>query len=115
MPGYFAKDDLQDDYYQDALYDLEVFCEAVSPLFHIKKRFVGEEPQDHYTGKYNEQMSKLLPMYHIDFEVIPRYELYGKPVSGSRCRELYKAHEWEELKKYVPASTLDVLKSNAVS
>lgn len=109
MPGYFEKEDLQDDYIYDATYDLEVFCEAIAPLFHIQTRFAGEEPEDAYTRRYNEQMAQLLPTYHLNFREIPRLATEAGPVSGSLCRNYFKEQDWESLSRYVPESTMEIL------
>lgn len=109
LPGYFYKEDLQDTIL-DASYDLQIFCEAIAPLFHISVRFAGEEPEDRFTEQYNEQMAEILPRYGLRFITFPRVEHENKPISGTKVRELYKSKSWSELKEYVPESVLNYLK-----
>ncbi len=97
---YFDKD-YDVEYIEDMEYDLRVFCEVVCKYFGIVVRFVGEEPFDKVTAKYNETMKKLLPEYGIKVVEIPRIKSNENVVSASRVRTVLD-QGLEELKRLLP-------------
>jgi [citrate (pro-3S)-lyase] ligase len=98
----------------DMDYDVRVFCEAVCKVFGITRRFVGTEPFDKVTKKYNETMAKLLPEYGFELIEIPRLETDGEVISASKVRRLVKEGRTEELSDLVPESTRKLLKGSPV-
>jgi [citrate (pro-3S)-lyase] ligase len=90
----------------DMDYDVRIFCEAVCKVFGITKRFVGTEPFDKVTKKYNETMARILPEYGIDFVEIPRLEMDGEAVNATRVRQLVREGRYDELARLVPESTV---------
>jgi [citrate (pro-3S)-lyase] ligase len=93
---------------QDMEYDVGIFCEAVCRVFGITKRFVGTEPFDKVTKKYNETMSIILPEYGIEFVEIPRLEIDGEVISASKVRGQLKHSMWD-ISDLVPESTRELL------
>lgn len=107
---YFHKDQ-EVQVIEDMDYDVHIFGEVVSPIFGIEKRFVGEEPFDLVTKKYNETMKKILPQCGVQLKEIPRLTVQnGEVVSATKVRELLKKKEWGVLSKFLPDSTIEILK-----
>jgi [citrate (pro-3S)-lyase] ligase len=105
FPEYFVKDSVENDKV-DVTKDIKIFCEAVAPALGITKRFVGEEPKDSVTKRYNQGMKEILPLYNIDFEEIPRLEVPGIGfVSASAVRQYIKDGDYEKLRLCVPKTT----------
>lgn len=65
FPGYFLKD-TPEAVNLDTSMDVSIFGEYIARAFHIKTRFVGEEPFDIVTRNYNESMKRILPQYGIE-------------------------------------------------
>jgi hypothetical protein len=95
---------------QDVSFDLLIFAAAIAPVLNIKKRFVGNEPFDHVTRHYNEEMKKILTEYGCQVIEIPRLKKNNVVVSASRVRKLLNERNFEEIKKIVPITTLKYLK-----
>ncbi|GHU96022.1 hypothetical protein FACS1894208_09910 [Clostridia bacterium] len=109
---YFQKEE-KSDIIVDASGDVSIFAEKIAPALNITVRFAGEEPLDQITNQYNSTMNMILPKYGIKFEVIPRKESDGAPISASRVRALLKEQNFDEIAKIVPQTTLDYLKAIA--
>lgn len=95
-------------------YDIRIFGEVVSDLIGIKYRFVGEEPYDIVTKKYNETMQRILPQYGIEVIEIPRLQESNEVISASKVRKLLSQNKREELEKYLPASTIEYMMEHAL-
>jgi [citrate (pro-3S)-lyase] ligase len=110
--SYFGKSQITEERAaeQDVSFDLLIFAVAIAPILNITKRFVGQEPFDHVTRHYNEEMKQILPEYGCKVIEIPRLEENGSAVSASRVRKLLKEGNFEEIKKIVPKATLNYLK-----
>ncbi len=109
FPEYFMKDYVKEKNF-DVSADLEIFCEYIAPPLNIKVRFAGEEPFDPVTKNYNENMTKILPKYGMDFCEIPRLTTdTGEVVNATEVRRLLKNKDFEQIGKYVPKSTLEIL------
>ncbi|GHV07025.1 hypothetical protein FACS1894217_06930 [Clostridia bacterium] len=106
---YFNKSEMQDRAI-DPSQDVELFATEIAPTLNITVRFAGEEPLDNVTRQYNEAMGRILPKHGIAFEVIPRKESDGAPISASRVRTLLKDNDFDAIAEIVPQSTLDYLK-----
>lgn len=110
LPGYFEKDNKP--YVEfDAAEDLEIFAKKIAPNFGITVRFAGEEPNDPYTRSYNRQMRELLPQMGIEFIELPRKSEQGVAISASNVRKLIKEGQTEAVKKLVPETTLEYLRT----
>lgn len=108
FPGYFYKDN-NNTANVDCANDIDIFGRHIAPILNIKCRFVGEEPFDLVTRKYNEVMAEMLPTYGIDFDVIERLKEDNEAVSASKVRKLLNAGEYEVLKRLVPDVTYEYL------
>lgn len=100
LPGYFYKEDKQGEEF-DASEDLEIFAKIISPRLGISVRFVGTEPLDLYTNRYNMFMKQILPRYGINLVEIARKQSEGKYISASRVREALKNKNFKELESLV--------------
>ena len=110
FPEYFMKDYVKERNF-DVSMDVETFCKYIAPPLNIKKRFAGEEPFDPVTKNYNENMSRILPKYGMEFCEIPRLSLDEKRIiNATEVRRLLKERDFDNIKEYVPESTLKVLR-----
>lgn len=107
---YFKKDRVRN--VEDMDYDVHIFGEIVAKELGIQYRFVGEEPFDKVTAKYNETIKRILPSYGIVTVEIPRAKDEGNEIiSASKVRKYMEAGEYDRLAGMVPDSTLASLQS----
>jgi len=111
FPGYFMKDNPARACY-DTFLDLKIFAHYVAPAFGIESRFVGCEPFDKVTAQYNHDMKIILQAQGIMVIEIPRKEVEGQVISATVVRKLLMDKDWTKLERFVPASTLEILKLN---
>lgn len=104
LPGYFKKESMNTDYKLDATQDLLAFAQVAKEL-DIQVRFAGEEPLDPYTNQYNENMSRILPKYGIEFETIPRKQNDDVVISASLVRKCLEEGNLQKIRDFVPQST----------
>ena len=115
FPTYFLKEGEDTARIQSEL-DITLFASRIAPIFHITKRFAGEEPFDPITRRYNEAMIRILPQYSISFLKIDRITSSGsdgKPeaISASRVRRLLSENGvTDEVLALVPPCTARYLK-----
>lgn len=116
FPTYFLKEGEDAARIQSEL-DITLFASRIAPIFHITKRFAGEEPFDPVTRRYNEAMIEILPRYNISFIKIDRIATEGpdgtaEVISASRVRKLLKFKGVdEEVLSLVPPCTANYLKN----
>lgn len=109
FPSYFLKDaDAVADAH--AKLDLAVFAKIAGAL-NISVRFVGEEPISAVTARYNALMAQALPELGVECRIVPRKELYGRPISASLVRRSIQLGDWDTVKLLVPDSTYAWLRS----
>lgn len=103
FPTYFLKrlDDAAD---TQILLDLDLFRRHISPALGAEVRFVGTEPTDELTRRYNELMMESLGKDHV--VQIPRLENGGVAVSASRVRRAMDSNSLKEAAQLVPPTTL---------
>jgi [citrate (pro-3S)-lyase] ligase len=107
FPKYFLKEDqlIKD---EQTLVDVLVYKTYYTKIFHINKRYVGEEPYSFTTAKYNKVLKDHLGQH---LTIIPRKEKDQKAISASLVRKLIKADKLDKVKDYVPAATFEYLHS----
>ncbi|MFR8332796.1 MAG: [citrate (pro-3S)-lyase] ligase [Oscillospiraceae bacterium] len=110
FPTYFLKDQNRGGEISCQL-DLEIFASRFAPALGLRKRFVGTEPLDPVTGRYNEALQSFLPGRGISVVEVPRLEAEGGPVSASRVRGCLASGDWQLLQQLVPHTTFAYLKS----
>ena len=101
FPTYFLKrlDDAAD---TQMLLDLDLFSRHIAPALGATVRFVGTEPTDRLTRRYNELMHEVL----TDVREISRLEKDGNAVSASRVRKAMEQGDMSTIRQLVPPTTL---------
>ena len=101
FPTYFLKrlDDAAD---TQMLLDLDIFRRHIAPALGATVRFVGTEPTDQLTRRYNELMHEVL----TDVREISRLEKEGNAVSASRVRKAMEQGDMSTIRQLVPPTTL---------
>lgn len=93
FPSYFLKN-LDSIAEQQMRLDLDLFARHIAPALRAWVRFVGSEPLDPMTARYNEIMREVLGAHDMEVREIPRLERDGRPVSASEVRSLLDAGDW---------------------
>ena len=123
FPTYFLKD-LSDAAETQMRLDIDLFGRHIAPALGARVRFVGTEPSDPLTARYNALMKELLPKYDIQLVEIPRLTLAGAsagsasrkgslpvpelaevPVTATEVRSLLDEGRFKEASALTPAST----------
>lgn len=101
FPTYFLKrlDDAAD---TQMLLDLDLFRRHISPALGATVRFVGTEPTDLLTRRYNQLMHEALK----DVRETARLEKDGYAVSASRVRKAMEEGDMNTIRQLVPPTTL---------
>ena len=101
FPTYFLKrlDDAAD---TQMLLDLDLFRRHIAPALGATVRFVGTEPTDRLTRRYNQLMHEVL----TDVREISRLEKDGNAVSASRVRKAMEQGDMSTIRQLVPPTTL---------
>ena len=101
FPTYFLKrlDDAAD---TQMLLDLDLFRRHIAPALGTTVRFVGTEPTDRLTRRYNQLMHEVL----ADVREIVRLEKKGNAVSASRVRKAMEQGDMSTIWQLVPPTTL---------
>ncbi|MBP5549839.1 MAG: [citrate (pro-3S)-lyase] ligase [Bacteroidales bacterium] len=90
FPTYFLKE-LSDASETQMRLDLDIFARHIAPALGATVRFVGSEPQDALTARYNAIMKEVLPAAGVQVVELPRlcYSELGEesPVSASAVRK----------------------------
>ncbi|MDR0807120.1 MAG: [citrate (pro-3S)-lyase] ligase [Enterobacteriaceae bacterium] len=117
FPAYFLKDQGIVDECYTAL-DLMLFRQYIAPALGINHRFVGTEPFDAVTAKYNRDMAYWLSDAQSDAPPItvveiPRIEKFDAAISASRVRKLLDEGNWALIRELVPETTFNFLLNTA--
>ena len=101
FPTYFLKrlDDAAD---TQMLLDLDLFRRHIAPALGATVRFVGTEPTDQLTRRYNQLMHEALK----DVRETARLEKDGNAVSASRVRKAMEEGDMNTIRRLVPPTTL---------
>lgn len=101
FPTYFLKrlDDAAD---TQMLLDLDLFRRHIAPALGATVRFVGTEPTDRLTRRYNQLMHEVL----ADVREIVRLEKEDNAVSASRVRKAMEQGDMSTIRQLVPPTTL---------
>ena len=101
FPTYFLKrlDDAAD---TQMLLDLDLFRRHIAPALGATVRFVGTEPTDKLTRRYNQLMHEALK----DVCETARLEKDGYAVSASRVRKAMEEGDMNTIRQLVPPTTL---------
>lgn len=101
FPTYFLKrlDDAAD---TQMLLDLDLFRRHIAPALGTTVRFIGTEPTDRLTRRYNQLMHEVL----ADVRETARLEKKGNVVSASRVRKAMEQGDMSTIRQLVPPTTL---------
>jgi len=104
FPTYFLKklDDAAD---TQMRLDLDIFRRHIAPALGATIRFVGSEPDDELTRRYNELMREMLP----DVREIERLQENGEVVSASKVRKTLENGDFQRAATLVPPTTIPYL------
>ena len=127
FPTYFIRPDVNKASWKavrmHASLDVSIFRTHIAPALKVTDRFVGTEPYCPTTSIYNDIMKIILQAketeaFGLDAKTppvalheIPRFELWGTPVSASKVRDMIREGNLSEVQKFVPETTWDWLKS----
>ena len=103
FPTYFLKD-LSDAAETQMRLDIDLFGRYIAPALGARARFVGTEPSDPLTARYNALMKELLPKYGIQLVEIPRLTI-EQPVTATEVRALLDEGRFKEASALTPEST----------
>ena len=122
FPTYFLKD-LSDAAETQMRLDIDLFGRHIAPALGARVRFVGSEPADPLTARYNALMKELLPKYGVQLVEIQRFacppdcaedsstspsaplRMTEEPVTATRVRALLDAGQFKAASALTPAST----------
>ena len=104
FPTYFLKD-LSDAAETQMRLDIDLFARHIAPALGAHVRFVGTEPADPLTARYNALMKELLPAHGVDVVEIPRLTDTEGPVTATRVRALLDKGCFKAASALTPAST----------
>ncbi|MBR5061435.1 MAG: [Prevotella sp.] len=108
FPTYFLKElDKATD--TQIMLDLDLFVRHIAPTLNIQTRFIGSEPSDPLTQRYNELMKEYLPTQGIAVEEVPRLHQDHVHVSASSLRGYLKAHSLQQASALAFPTTIPYL------
>lgn len=110
FPTYFLKEREKASEVQ-CLLDVEIFSKYFVPKFSISVRFVGEEPLSPMTNEYNKVLKSELEKSEVKVFEIPRLCEDGVVISASTVRKLLEKGDIQSIKKFVPSTTFEYLKT----
>ena len=101
FPTYFLKS-LSDASDTQMTLDIDLYRRHIAPALGATVRFVGTEPDDPLTRRYNELMKSLLP----DVREVARLQQGGVAVSASRVRKAIVENHLAQAARLVPPTTV---------
>ena len=104
FPTYFLKN-LSDAAETQMRLDIDLFGRHIAPALGAHLRFVGTEPADPLTARYNALMKELLPKYGVEVVEISRLTDPESPVTATRVRSLLDAGLFKAASALTPEST----------
>lgn len=108
FPTYFLKE-LSDATDTQIALDLDIFIHYIAETLNACVRFVGSEPSDSLTRRYNELMHEMLPSKGIEVVEIERLVQEDHPVSASLLREYLVAGSLSKAVQLACRSTIPYL------
>lgn len=108
FPTYFLKQ-LSDASDTQMTLDIDLFACHIAPSLGATLRFVGTEPTDRLTHRYNELMKMKLKKHDIEVIEIERYAKNEVIVSASNVRNMLKKERLCDATQCVPSATLPYL------
>ena len=94
--------------------DLDIFTRYIATSLNANVRFVGSEPNDELTARYNQVMHSTLPQHGIEVVEIERL-CHTVHISASAVRRSLSDHSLSEAGAIVPATTMPYLVASLAS
>ena len=111
FPTYFLKD-LSDAAETQMRLDIDLFGRHIAPALGARVRFVGTEPTDPLTARYNALMKEILASYGVEVVEIPRLLGAEGPVTATRVRALLDEGSFKAASALTPESTWPYLRAD---
>lgn len=113
IPKYFDKNNTSNFETINIANELEIFSKYIAPILHIKKRFMGEEPNDPLTREMNHQQAKILPRFGITVIEIPRFKnRHNNIISASQTRTALRNNNMPVVFDNIPIENIDIVKKH---
>ncbi len=110
FPSYFTH---QDDLIKiQTELDSEIFGSLIAKALNINTRYVGNEPYCPVTRQYNDSLKKILPRHGVEVIEVNRKESNNEIISAKKVREAIQNDDWYVVKRMVPVTTFEYLKSD---
>lgn len=111
FPTYFLKEITDATDTQISL-DLDLFSKHIAPALNIKKRFIGTEPKDVLTNRYNYLIKSILPEKCIEVVEVDRLQNESNVIiSATTVRECLSSFDFYGAKQLVYPTTIPFLLS----
>lgn len=111
FPTYFLKEITDATDTQISL-DLDLFSKHIAPALNIKKRFIGTEPKDILTNRYNYLIKSILPKTTIEVIEVDRLQNESNVIiSATTVRECLSSFDFYGAKQLVYPTTIPFLLS----
>lgn len=111
FPTYFLKEITDATDTQISL-DLDLFSKHIAPALNIKKRFIGTEPKDVLTNRYNYLIKSILPEKCIEVVEVDRLQNESNVIiSATTVRECLSNFDFYGAKQLVYPTTIPFLLS----
>lgn len=111
FPTYFLKEITDATDTQISL-DLDLFSKHIAPALNIKKRFIGTEPKDILTNRYNYLIKSILPEKCIEVVEVDRLQNESNVIiSATTVRECLSSFDFYGAKQLVYPTTIPFLLS----
>lgn len=105
FPTYFLKD-LSSAAETQMRLDIDLFSKHIAPALEAAVRFVGSEPSDALTARYNALMQEMLPGSGVEvLEITRRCTSGDVPISASSVRALLASGRYRDAAALTPAAT----------
>lgn len=111
FPTYFLKE-ITDATDTQITLDLDLFSKHIAPALNIKKRFIGTEPKDVLTNRYNHLIKSILPKTTIEVIEVDRLQNESNVIiSATTVRECLSSFDFYDAKQLVYPTTIPFLLS----
>ena len=111
FPAYFTRG--EDTILAQTRLDAVIFATHIAPAAGINVRYVGDEPYCAVTAAYNRALAEILPAHGVEFTIMDRVAVEDEVISASKVRDLIRREQWDEIRRFVPATTYRYLRSDA--
>ena len=104
FPTYFLRESINADDVRCET-DVRLFGKIIAPALGIARRYVGTEPLDPVTDRYNQLLARDLPEYEIELRMIDRIAAGNRIISARTVRQHVRAGEIEGVRDMLPDVT----------